>query len=300
MDKPPNAPVVAADGRRFWINALGLAATLAACAFAVASAVRVINSPDIGYHLAYGEHFLETGKIVQTNLWIWYPLDSKRLSNPAELGPGSTYDPATHTYNFINSSWATQVVVAAAYRAGGMTALVSLQVALWVGILALVLVTLRRNGVPWHWVGLPVILIYLASDQRIPLRPEVFGFLFLAAQWTLLMGPGFGPKRAIGVVLLQVLAVNFHIYFLLGIGLSGVMAFEARRRWLGCRQQRQPAVEAARQWKWLAIATAGTVAAAFCNPWFARGAFMPIQTALYLHANHVGDLQWGGPIHHGP
>ena len=86
-------------------------------------------------------------------------------------------------------------------------------------------------------MGLPVILIFLASDQRIPLRPEVFGFFFLAGQWALLAGPGFGPKRAIGVVLLQVLAANFHSYFLLGIGLSGAMTIEAWWQWFTCGQQ---------------------------------------------------------------
>ena len=150
MDKPPETPLISTDKGRFAIRALGLAATVAACAFALTSAVRMINSPDIGYHLAYGEHFLETGKIVQTGQWVWYPLDSKRLSNPDELGPGCTYDADTHTYGFVNSNWGTQVVIAAAYRAGGMTALVLVQVALWAGILALVIVTLRAT----EWLGI--------------------------------------------------------------------------------------------------------------------------------------------------
>jgi hypothetical protein len=288
IDKPETSPPVAADHKRA-IAALGLAATLAACAFAVTSAVRIINSPDIGYHLAYGEEFLDTGKIVQTNQWTWYPLDSQRLSDPAALGPGCSYDADTHTYHFVNGNWGTQAVVAAVYRAGGMKALALLQVAVWVGILTLVIVTLRRNGVPWHWVGLPVILIFLACDERIPIRPEIFGFLFLAGQWTLLAGPGFGPKRAVGVVLLQLLAVNFHSYFLLGIGLAGAMAFEAWWRQRESRRRAQPDPAAAQRWKWLAAATVGTLAASLCNPWFARGAIMPIETMLFLRRYHIGE-----------
>lgn len=296
------------------LKALGIAATAAACAFAVASSIRVVNSPDVGYHLAYGEHFLETGEIVQTNRWVWHPLDPQRLRNADELGPSCRYDKDTGIYSFVNANWLTQVVMAAAYRAGGFAGLVFLQIGIWTTIALLLVTAMRRGGVGWHWIGLPILLAFLACDVRIPLRPEVFGFLCLTAQWTLLLGPGFGPKRALGVIVLQVLAVNFHSYFLLGIVLTAAMMIDAAWQWYVTRRGKrkvtgakaassssielqEDAVAAFGRFKWLAIATGGTVLASFCNPWFIRGAIMPLETVAFLKAHHIIDPLDDGPIH---
>jgi hypothetical protein len=61
---------------------LGLFAAAAAGLMALAWSARLVDSPDVGYHLAYGEHFLETGRIVDTNRWIYAELDPAALAHP--------------------------------------------------------------------------------------------------------------------------------------------------------------------------------------------------------------------------
>ena len=78
------------------------------------------------------------------------------------------------------------------------------------GLIALLLVVpMLRNRAPWHWMGPAILLLALAMDVRIPLRPELFGFLMLAGQWAMLSGPGFGWKRAAGMFAVTPLGVWF-------------------------------------------------------------------------------------------
>jgi hypothetical protein len=273
---------------------VGIAATLAAAAFTVSLAVRLIDCPDVGYHLAYGENFLDTGRIVQTNQFIYTKMDKSILADPANIGPGCWFDPDTGAYHFVNANWLSQVVMAWVHRAGGMSALSLLQAGLWAGIVALVIVTLRRNGVGWEWAGLPVLLIGFASFIRMPLRPEVFGYFLLAAQWCLLSGKKFSPWAALGVVLLQVPAANCHSYFLLAIALTGVMWLDSFLPWAWAKIRKpsegeetaSPAAMPARA-KWLGVALIGVTAASLLNPWFIRGTLMPVETVQFLRANHV-------------
>ena len=266
-------------------NLLGMLSTFGAVVFMTAMAVRPINSPDIGYHLAYGEHLLDTGHIVQTNLWVYPPLNPEAMKDPASLGPGCRFDAATGTFHFINANWLSQMVMAAAGRKAGMDGLVLLQAALIAMIAVLLVVPMRRNQAPWHWIGPAIVLVAIATDIRMPLRPELFGFLMLVGQWALLSGRDFGWKQAAGVTALQVLAVNFHSYFLLGIALTGaVYAGIALDRWNARRRSRFEAAALSPKLKWLGVAMAGTVVACFANPWFARGAIMPLETLYYMRA----------------
>ncbi len=298
----PPSPGTALPGR-----IVGIAATAAAGALAVLLAVRPFSSYDVGYHLAYGRHFLRTGRIVQTNRFIYTKLDKQRLADPDELGPGCRYDAASDTYHFINGNWLSQVVMTLAYEAGGFDGLWVLQWAMVAAIFALMAVTMRRAlpaeqaGAPgppgrrlgWEWIGSAVLLAAMTGYSRFNLRPEVFGYLMLVAQWCLLVGPRFGWRAAAGVIGLQVLAVNFHSYFLLGIALTGVMFADVFLRWVWRRSVTQEAAGAgAGRLKWLGIATAGVLLASLCNPWHVRGAVMPVQTLMFMNRH---DIAGGEP-----
>jgi hypothetical protein len=281
------------------VNLLGMLSTFAAIGLMTAMAIRPINSPDIGYHLAYGEHYLDTGKIVQTNLWVYPPIDPAAMRDPDETGPGCRFDPATGVYHFINANWLSQAILAAINRKAGMNGLVVLQAAL-VGIIAVLLVVpMRRNGAPWHWIGPAILVVALAGDLHLSLRPEVFGFLILVGQWAILAGPGFGWKRAAGVIVLQILAANVHSYFPLGVALVGAMFIQGALEWRGARGKPPADAAAAKaNFQWKSAALAGMVLACFANPWFARGAAMPVQTILYMQENHIpGKLSPDSEIH---
>lgn len=105
------------------LKTLAIIATATALILVAVLATRPVSSFDIGYHLAYGEYFLDNFKIVQTNRFIYTHLRSDLLSNPDNLGPGCWYDSKTGTYHFVNANWLSQVIMAAVYRLGGIKAL---------------------------------------------------------------------------------------------------------------------------------------------------------------------------------
>jgi len=273
------------------VRAIGIGATALAAALAVVLAVRPVSSYDIGYHLAYGEHFLDTGQIVQTNRFIYTRFRQDILTDPDQMGPGCRYDPETNTYSFINANWLTQVVIAAVHRAGGMGGLVALSVSLVAGIFALLIVIMRRGRVGWPWIAAAIVLASVASYERFVLRPELFGYVLLVGQLALLVGPGFTWRRAAAVVALQVLAVNVHSYFLLGVAVTGAMFGQAVLRQIWARAvagQESPA--AAAEMKWYGLAVAGVALACLCNPWHVRGAIMPVQTLMFIRKHEIAGL----------
>ena len=357
-----------------WSRRLGVAAVVAAGALAVALAVRPMASYDIGYHLAYGDHFLDTGRIVQTNRFVWAPMRNDILlrspvgvyrkrtntydavsakwlgevmrkaglgvpADPARLGqadwyddatgwyngveaawlidtllaagvapdgaddvlgPGCRYDPATRTYHFVNANWLSQAAISAVHRyAGGVAGLCVLQAALVAGVFGIMIVTLRRGGVGPAWTAAAIVLAALAMYERFNLRPEVFGYLVLAGQWALLVRPKMGIRRVAALAGLQVLAVNFHSYFLLGIALTGAMFAAAAARWLWARVVTQkPDDELTRRLKWLGVALAVMMAASLINPWGPNGAIMPIRTLAFMRQHNIsGGGSQAGRVH---
>ena len=294
--RPSGLTVPSGDFGAAMVKDLTILAMVAAGALAVAMAVRPVASFDIGYHLAYGEHFLDTGRIVQTNQFIYTRLSPDAAAGAKALGPGCRLDADGSTYHFINANWLSQVVLAGVHRAGrrlggpqgGMVGLSVFRGALVAAIFAVVIVTLRRHRVAWPWIAPAVVLIALTSYERFDLRPELFGYLVLVGQWALLVSPRTDWRRAAGVIALQVLAVNFHSYFLLGIFLPGAMLVDVLLRWLWRRAvTHEDAAPLAGRLRWLAVTTAGVVLACLCNPWFLRGAAFPIQTLLYLRKHSI-------------
>ncbi len=278
----PQSGVQAAGGGKL-SAAMGAAALAASAALVLAFACRRVGNTDLGYHLAYGDYFLRHGRIVQTNRFIYARLDGRRLAEPDELGPGCRYDAQSETYHFVNANWLSQVIMAAADRAGGFAGLWGLQVALVAAVFAVLAASMRRWGLGPGWIALAVILSALIAEGRFILRPEVFGYLTLAGQFALLSSPRFTWRKAAGVIGLQVLAVNLHSYFLLGIALAGAMFADALLRWVWARARKQaPPEELPGRLKLFGAATAGAALASLANPWFLRGAVMPIQTLLAM------------------
>jgi len=255
---------------------------------AVVLALRPMASFDIGYHLAYGDHFLRTGRIVQTNRFIYTKLDKEILSDPANCGPGATYDPVAGVYRFVNANWLSQVVMAAVHRFGGMSGLVTAQAVLVGAIFALLIVAMRRMGMGLCWAAPAAMLAMLGAYPRFNLRPELFGYLILVAQWCILIRGDIRLRGAAGLIALQVLAVNFHSYFMIGIGLAGAMLIDAALRWVWRRVHNRPQPpELLGRLRWLGAAAAGMTLACLINPWFLRGALMPFEALHFLISKDI-------------
>jgi hypothetical protein len=284
---------------------LSAAAAVSAGALVMALSIRTLVSPDLGYHLAYGERFLETGQLVDHNPCI-YTLPDKGLPpehRPAP-GPGCWYD-AQGRYRFANANWLSQVVMAAAHRYGGVPALTVLQSALVLAVFACVALAMRRLRLPWLLIATGIVLAAMVAQNRLNLRPEVFGYLILSAQLCLLAGGRISWRTVAGLVALQLLLVNLHSYFLLGPGLTGAFLVDriARLVWRRLRTADRRGDsgrasgrggEALR----LAIILAGQTAVCFANPWTWRLAILPVQTLAFLRAHNIAGAT--GTIHGHP
>ncbi len=246
-------------------------------------ATRPLMEPDLGYHLEFGDLTLETGTIVDQVPYLYtLPAPSTPAAERPEPVPGSWYDGAGH-FRFANANWLSQLLFAFAYRhLGGVGALLILRLACVLAILVLAAATAVRLGVPRVALAPGILLVTLVSYERFFLRPELIGFLVLAAQAWILAGgesaeadparrppPGWGAVA--GLVALQALAVNVHSFFLLGLGLT-LAAMVGRP---GPSRRR------------LAFALAGQLVACLANPWGWRLAVLPVQTLLYLRSHEV-------------
>ncbi len=280
----------------------GIAAAVCAVAFAGVLSYRTLSSLDLGYHLRYGRE-----GIVDTNPWL-YTLPAPGLSPSVrpQPGPGCWYD-AEGRYRFANANWGTQIVMAGVERWAGPGGLCGLRVALVLTIALLGLLTLRRLGVPWAWAAMAVLLLWLTAQERITLRPELFGYALLAGELFVLCRPRWNWATGGALLLLQLALVNTHSYWLLGLGLTGAFLADRALRVLwgrmrpptaprGSRRARptadadhaaEPLPERGRALRWAGLVLLGQVVLSFANPWTWRGALLPIQTLLFLRANHV-------------
>ena len=284
---------------------VSLAAVGAACVFAVLLSVRLVNSSDLGYHLAYGETFFATGRAVDTNPFIYTLSEGPPLVDRGKIGPGCWYDGAG-VYHFANANWLSQLVITVLYRWGGIAAM-SLMVAVCVAVLVgLCLLMMRRSNVPWVACAAGVLVVALAAQGRFQPRPEVFGYVLLVAQLHLLLAP-LGRQRLIpawaivALVILQVLMVNAHSYFLLSLAMSFSVLADLLLRLAWRRLKRQadspPFHLAARNASRMGVVVGGQLAACLVNPWTWRLALLPIQTLTFLRENDIAATKFFGPRH---
>ncbi len=270
---------------------MGVAALTMAAAFVLVLGVRTLTTEDLGYHLAYGEHFLSTGQIVDDSLGVYQLVPQNRLHY--ELPPGAWLDSEGH-YRFPNANWLSQVIIAVAYRAAGMVGLSVLLAAVSAGIFALLAATMRRLGLGAVPLAAGMLLAAMASYERILLRPEVFGYLMLLAMLYLLVRAPLTRASAVTLVVLQLLLVNLHSYFLLGLGLTGTIAAENLLRWLWRRwrsktgnARKAPAEFPERFSRLLLIVLGAQVLACFANPWTWRLAVLPVQTLIFMKQHAI-------------
>jgi hypothetical protein len=180
------------------------------------------------------------------------------------------------------------------HRSAGLKGLSILLGVLVAGIFGLGVLTMRQLGLGWQWIAAGLLMAAMVAYERFLLRPEVFGYVVLMGQLCLLSRGQMGRRAIAGLVVLQLLLVNLHSYFVLGLGLTGAMAVGQVLRWLlRARGQRrsEEAQQARRQAASLAVALAAQMAVCFVNPWGGRLAAMPFQTLAFMrrHAIAGGD-----------
>lgn len=192
---------------------------------------------DLGRHLKNGEVLVTTSKPVMTNLYSYtYP------ARPV-----------------VNHHWASGALFFLVNRIWGFEGL-----SVFYGLLCLGAVFLlfraveEREGFQAAWTALALAIPLIAS--RAEVRPEGFSYFLMALEIFILSrarsARGSVPILAAAVFALQVLWVNLHIYFFLGVMLA--TAFWSERH--------------GRFW----VVPLGAAAACFVNPFGWRGALEPL------------------------
>lgn len=239
-----------------------IASVAAAIAVLAALAWFELASVDLGYHLAYGRQFLETGRIVEVDPFIY----------------------AADGHRFVNANWGGQMVFALVERLGGAAALSVLKVLLISGAFAGVAMLARAAGGAATAVSGSILLAGLAAYERFDLRPELFSYLCFTAQLVLLARPS--RRRWVtwaATFVIQAIWVNLHSYFLVAplVTLAWTLGDAAARIGRGSDP------EAALALRTRVVMLAAQVAGCLINPWGMRGALFPVSTLALLRRQGV-------------
>lgn len=268
---------------------LGIVAIISALLFACLLGVRLVKSEDIGYHLAYGDQTLKTGKIVDHNLYI-YTLIAHQGEKP---GPGSSWA-SDGSYHFINANWLSQVIFSWVHTRWGMVGLSLLSALMCALIFLLIANILKRMKIPDWLNAAMVLLIAITCSERLYLRPELITYLLLVAQLALLV-KAFTQERKLslleiaGLVALQVIVVNVHSYFLIGPVITGALFVDQLLRYAWYKHKKLPLQNAGRQGKLIMLTVALGLISLACllNPYGAKLPMMAFKTLSYLRENNI-------------
>ncbi len=171
---------------------------------------------DFGWHLRYGEYFLNTGKILRANEFTW----------------------AMPDYQWANHSWGFDVICAALFN-GHRFWIISLSGGILIAAAVLIIAPVPSSigvfvGIGTYWI----VTQYLLTTG---LRSQLFSLVLTAILWRLLMKLADSPIKKIGYKrwhllfpLLFLCWANLHGQFIYGLGLMGlvvaVLFFQAPSR----------------------------------------------------------------------
>ncbi len=206
---------------------------------------------DLGRHLKIGEIIVQTRSIPLTNLFSFtYP-----------------------NFPFINSHWLFELLLYLGQQSVGLQAILVLKVIILLLTVWLTLKMIPRN----QYLLLPVGFIFLhVLRERPELRPEIFSFLFTALtlfileKFLILKNKSY--KLIFLLPLIQLVWVNTHIYFIVGLILQVIylthLSFEKLYLHLGNGKV-----------KLLIVVFLLSVAASLINPNGINGLFYPLNVS---------------------
>ena len=165
--------------------------------------IKSINE-DLGRHLLLGEIISQTGNVPTINLLSY------------------TY----HDYPFINSHWLSEVVFYQVVSRGGFVMLLFFTTMLTVVSFSL-LFTFASKHYALSYSLLTGVVLLPVILRRSEIRPEVFSFFFEAIFLLILFTYRSKYTKWIYLLIpLQILWVNMHIYFVIGIILIIIFLFD--------------------------------------------------------------------------
>lgn len=164
-------------------------------------ALEKISESDTFWHLKTGEWILAHGAVPHTD----------------------PFSATVHGKPWLDWEWLFQAGLYVVYAGGGFNALV-VGKAIIVFLTGLVLfVACRRNGVGVPLAGLLVMTAFVAARERLEVRPDVMMLLFAGLTVAILESARHGkPYWLLCLPVLQLVWVNVHGSFLLGIGITAI------------------------------------------------------------------------------
>ena len=177
------------------------AVVVLALAFPFLLALERISDSDTFWQLKTGEWILVHGSVPRTD-----PFSATVSGKP-----------------WLDREWLFQAAIYGVYSRGGFNALVVAKAAIVFLTGLVIFLACRRNGAGSPLAALLVMATFVAARERLAVQPEVATLLFAAVTMSLLEAARRGkPMWLLGLPLVQVLWVNVHESFLLGIALAGI------------------------------------------------------------------------------
>ncbi|MDO8577218.1 MAG: hypothetical protein Q7R82_02635 [Candidatus Daviesbacteria bacterium] len=156
---------------------------------------------DLGRHLKLGEIILQTKTVPLTNLFSYtYP-----------------------DFPFINTHWLFEALTYLMNQAAGLQAFLVIKVIiLLISVYLILKIVPKENSI----LLLPIGFIFLhVLRERTELRPEIFSFFFTAGTYYILEKYLRRPTKLVYLLpLIQLLWINTHIYFFVGLVLQAIFA----------------------------------------------------------------------------
>jgi hypothetical protein len=201
---------------------------------------------DLGEHLLRGQIFFQTHSIPMTNLFSYtYP-----------------------NYHWVNLEWLTETIFYLINRSFGINGLIFLS-AIITFLASIIIFEYARRRANFLIVSYAAATYLFILATRAAILPEMFSYLFLSIFIVLLYRFREKYTNLIWLLIpLQLLWVNMHIYFIIGIFLVGLFLFEAM---ILFRQRNEG------KYIWtLAAVFAGTLVISICNPYGLNGLLFPL------------------------
>lgn len=160
---------------------------------------------DLGRHIKNGQTLFQTLDILKVNFYSY--------TNP--------------NFSFINHHWLSGVIFSFLHGLFGLSGLVIFKVAVLLTTFTFIFLASIKKADFWlvALFSLPTILLL---KERMEIRPEMFSYLFTAIFLYLLIDSEKNPnsKKIFWLVPLQILWVNLHSFFFIGILLTAGFLFE--------------------------------------------------------------------------
>lgn len=164
---------------------------------------------DLGRHLKLGEIILQTKVVPKINLFSY--------TNP--------------DFPFINTHWLFEVFVYLTGQALGLQSLLIIKILIFLLSVYLILKIIPKENLAFL---LPIGFVFLhVLRERLELRPEIFSFLFTAGTYFILEKYQKKPTKLIFLLpLIQLIWINTHIYFFIGLTLQAIFLVALGYRYL--------------------------------------------------------------------